>query len=343
MNSNQLTISEAWNRFWFEPSSTRAISALRILFGSCVTIYLLGFTLDITSWAAEGGLVPLETLQRFSSGQEYPFRFSLFYMSESPAVVLGLHFLFVACAIAATIGLFSRISMALTLVALLSYLHRLPMLTGLAESVLIMGTFYLCLAPIGSAFSIDALIRKRKQQRGSTPLHLAAKPQLKRSALANLAQRLIQLHVVFFYFVMFITQLNSDAWWQGEAVWTLGAATETSWIDFSRFGKSALLINLWSHEIVLFELAFIAFIWLRPIRSILVGLSVAHWLLLIPLLGDYQYSLAMIVASAAFLPDHYLDLRQWTKTESVSKSDAVAGKSETSSAKPGRRKTVAAK
>src|SRR6185369_10852111 len=103
-----------------------------------------------------------------------------------------LHALGFLVLLAMTVGLFTRLSSVLSLVVVLSYVHRAPMISGPLEPVLTMLILYLCLGPAGRFYSLDRWFGLVK------PVAAAGAPTGEAFWTANLAIRLIQVHLAGF-------------------------------------------------------------------------------------------------------------------------------------------------
>ena len=119
----------------------------------------------------------------------------------------------------------------------------------------------------------------------------------------RLAIRLLQVHALFFYVVMFSTQLRSDTWWEGEAIWTLMASSETRTLDLTLLGKTPWLLNLFTHGLLIFEIIFPILVWNKKLRPLLLTLSTIFWLFLGLTSGLLLFCLAMLSLSLAFWPE----------------------------------------
>jgi hypothetical protein len=164
---------------------------------------------------------------------------------------------------------------------------------------------YLTISPSGAALSLDSLLfRRRKSDTAGGSVAVGPSPQI--GMAANIGLRLIQVHLAMFYVMMALTKLYGDAWWQGDAMWYLVAQTHSRPIDLSAlrsWGRGgALLINFWTHAVLYYELAFPILVWNRLARPLVLLLGVAIWMSLIVATGHLLFGLAMLVASAAFLP-----------------------------------------
>lgn len=284
------TVGGAWNRWWFTPRDPSSLCALRIAVGLIVVYWLASLTPDLILLFGENGLLPSDVvlhLMRLTDPTN-PTRYSYLHWLDAPPALWTAHAVAIGAAVLFTVGLWTRITSVLTLLTFLAYVHRGPMITGILEWLLAFPLFYLCFAPCGAYYSIDAW-RKRD---GSRP-----------TLSANISTRLLQLHIAIVYFMMGITMLSgpTQSWWFGEAVWYLIARPESRLVDLTWLSEHDYLINFWSHWIVFYELAFAALIWNRWVRPLLLAAGIPHWLLLAAITGQAPFCLAMLALNLAFV------------------------------------------
>jgi len=294
-----------WNQFWFSAGDLLPLCVLRVFVGALAAAYFLDVGMGLNEWYASDGVLPPAALTRLldltNSGTEY--RYS--YLSGLPAsgALLMVHGMAIVFALMFAAGLLTRVAGLLTLAALLAYVHRLPQVAGHMEPVLSFLLGYLCIAPAGARLSIDRRLFGASKKNETLRLVLGAADQ---PVAANVALRLIQVHLAMFYAMMGLTKLYGDAWWEGSAVWILLAQTQSRPLDLTalrRWGQiGEYLVNFWTHAIVYFELAFGVLIWTRIGRPILLWLSVLIWLSVIVATGHLLFGLTMLAANAAFLP-----------------------------------------
>ena len=204
---------QAWNRFWFAPLDPYVLCLLRIGAGFFALFYLLSWTVDLIRWFGPDGLLSRSTVGLLTGASQGPvFHPSFFYWSNEPAVLWTIHGMSILVVVLFAVGLFTRVTAVLSLAAVLSYVHRGPMLTGTFEPVLTMFLLYLCLAPCGAYLSIDAWRRARK---GQAPAGPAGEPP--RYVSARISQRLVQVHLAALYAMMALNQLGGDVWWSGNS------------------------------------------------------------------------------------------------------------------------------
>src|SRR5262249_46193825 len=113
-----------------------------------------------------------------------------------------------------TIGFCTRIAAVLTWLGLLSYVNRgVTSLFGM-DQIMIVVVLYLMIAPSGAALSVDRLIARWRVRRGKRPAEL---PPPEPSVSANLALRLLQIHVCIIYMASGLSKLQGASWWGGTA------------------------------------------------------------------------------------------------------------------------------
>lgn len=263
------------------------------------TLFVASFTGDLIGWFGPSGMLSLDTLfQLTGAGEQQMYRFSFFYLTESPMVLGILHCLSLAILVAYTLGVFSRVTSILAFLIVLSYVHRAPMLSLQFEPLLTMLLAYLCLAPTGAYASVDHWLKTKKLAASGNEVDSSHD----RSLSTTIAVRLIQVHFVGIYAVVGLTQLNGTSWWGGEAIWTLISDTDHRLIDLTFLSNNpAFAINLLTQAIILFELAYPILVWNRLARPLLFAISILIWTLIGSITGLVFYSVMMMLLNFAFV------------------------------------------
>lgn len=307
----------AWNRFWFTPVDPLPCAVVRLLTGLVAVAYLADQTASLSLWYAPDSLLTpavIDRLLEITSGGQPQYHFSYLRYLEGYGLVAA-HGLAICAAVALAAGWWTRISNLLTLVAVLAYVHRAPQVAGHVEPLLAMLLAYLVLAPSGQCLSLDAWLKRRRRRaaRDAAETGGDTADDAPLSAAANVSLRLIQVHLAMFTAMMGLTKLYGDAWWDGTAIWTLLAQTESRPWDLTGLrGAGDLgeyLLNAWTHLVVAFELTLPVLIWHRGARSILLSLAVLVWGSLVLATGLVLMVLALAAALAAFLSAD--ELRRW--------------------------------
>jgi len=113
---------------------------------------------------------------------------------------------------------------------------------------------------------------------------------------------LAQVHLSMFYLMLGLVKLSSFTWWNGEAIWFLIAQTENRLVDLTFLRSTPLVVFGWTHFVVLFELLFGIFCWVKLARPLLALISIPHWVLLGLLTGQWQFALLMIAVNVVLKP-----------------------------------------
>lgn len=287
-------LGDCWNRFWFTPVDRRPLDWLRVVAG-CVSLYLLATLIpDLNTYFGENGLLPAEAVNQLE-GELRSWSYLDYFTASGE--LLAVHIAGMVAVALFTLGWLTPVTSVLSLLVMLSTVHRAPMITTMVEPVVTMVLFYLCLGPAGP---LAAIARR-----------LTGQPIDRVSAWSTVALRLIQIHLVLLYATLGLSKLMSEGWWNGTGVWWLMARPESrlfnlTWMAELKLGSTPIgvyLVNLWTHAVVAFELAFAILIWKRAVRPLLLGWSVVHWIGISILLGQPLLAATMIGVNAAFLDD----------------------------------------
>lgn len=315
-------VGPAWNRFWFTPADPISLGVIRILTG-LLAIYLVAtYSWDLPRFFDADGLVTtslahdLRMEQATTGAPRERMAFSYLNWFDSPTGLWAAHVAGLAILVSFTLGIGTRISSVAALIVVLSYFHRGPLLTAQLEPLLCAALFYLCLAPSGATLSFDRWLNWRNQVKAAHDAGAKSLPEpepVAPSMAANVVLRLIQVHVSVIFLMMALGKLSgpTGAWWSGEAVWWLLARPETRPFDMTRFFASntatEMLVDLWTHIIVWFELAFSVFIWNRWARPLMLLGAVFVWAPLVALAsGLFAFPAILLVLALSFVPPEAL-------------------------------------
>src|SRR5262249_55858654 len=194
-----------------------------------------------------------------------------------------------------TIGLWTRVTSVLALVVTISFVHRVPAATFGLDQINVMLLLYLTIGPSGQALSTDRWLARRRRGEAAT------RPS--RSASANLAQRLIQIHMCVIYCFAGTSKLQGEAWWNGEALWRSFANLEYQSIDMTWLAWHPWVLDLLTHVSVLWEISFCMLIWQPRLRPLVLAGAILLHLGIGACLGMWTFGLIMLVGCASFLPN----------------------------------------
>ena len=195
------------------------------------------------------------------------------------------------------VGLWTRVVSILAWIITVAYCHRLTgALFGL-DQVNVMLAMYLMIGPSGAAYSVDRWLARRK-----TP-NLGPPPAL---VSANLAIRLIQLHMCIIYLFGGIGKMRGLAWWLGDAFWfSIANYGYQSW-DLTWLAASPMLIALITHVTVFWETFYCVLVWPRITRPLMLGLAVVVHGGIALALGMPTFGTAMLIGNLAFVSPYWI-------------------------------------
>ena len=305
-------VGRGWNRFWFTPTDAAPLCVLRIVVGVVVFYTLLTYSPDLDRFFTEEGMLPLDVVRELvgdteaaeGDDRDRPIRLSYFNYLYTSGEVRVAHVIGLIVVAMFALGVLTRVTSITSLIVLLSYIQRAPMVVSEVEWVLAMLMLYLCIGPCGRTLSVDAWLRRRRASRlpASSAADVSEAPETTPSMWATVSLRLIQLHLCLIYLMIVASKLNSAIWWDGTAVGFLATGEMKPWIDFRWIRTHNYTMNAWTHLVLLFEVAFPLLIWNRTFRPLLLVLSILSWGSLLLVSGLITYCLVMMTAGLAFVP-----------------------------------------
>ncbi len=286
---------EAWNEFWFAPTAPAALSAIRVFAGAMLFYTHLVWSFDLSAFFGPNGWLPLDLYARergYDLEGGHSYMWSLFQHIQSPTLLWTIHIVALVCFFLLTIGLFSRTTAVLSAFFAIMYATRVtPGAYFGLDKVNCMLAMYLMLGPCGARYSVDRLLNMRRGATGEVPT----------STWANVAIRLIQLHMCAFYLFAGLGKLEGQTWWDGYAIWRSIASSEYQSIDVTWLGHYPHLMNLLAHGTVLFELFYPFLIWPRFTRPWMLATAVGMHLFIASCMGMITFGLAMLIGNLAFV------------------------------------------
>lgn len=279
-----------WNRFWFEPADPATLGAIRICAGAMLFYTHLVWGLELTTFFGPHGWLAPEAVGLLQSGS---YAWSYLWWVDSPAALWTLHVAALVVFAMLTVGLFTRVVSILAFIAAVAYVGRATgALFGL-DQINVMLAMYLAVGPAGDAFSVDRWLKARG---ASAPLPVTPRWS------ANLAIRLIQIHMCVIYLFAGTAKLTGPAWWNGTAMWMAFGNMEYQSLDMTWMADWPRAMNLMAHITIYWEIFYCALIWPRHTRPIMLLLAVPLHLGIAVCLGMITFGLIMLVGNAAFVP-----------------------------------------
>jgi hypothetical protein len=283
------TVWQAWDQFWFTPAMPHTLALIRILAGGMLFYTHLVWSLDLLGFLGPHSWVShqlVREIHRQSSAWSY-----LWFM-ESRAVLWTLHVFALVVFAALTVGFYTRVTALLGAIITLSYCHRLTgALFGLDQVNAMLAT-YLAVGPAGAVWSLDHWLAARRQRRPAPPCPAVS---------ANIAVRLIQLHMCVIYLFGGIGKMRGELWWDGSATWFAIANYEYQSWDVTWLVRYPFLLAWATHITVFWETFYPFLVWPRMTRPIALGLAVLVHGGIALFLGMPTFGIAMIIGNMAFL------------------------------------------
>jgi hypothetical protein len=299
---------DGWNRFWFTPVDPATLGAIRICAGAMLLYTHLVWSLALGSFFGPKGFLDPAAVHML---QKNSYSWSYFWWISSPVALWAVHLAALMVFAMLTVGLWTRVTSILALVAALSYVGRVPgALFGLDQINIMLAT-YLAVGYSGGAFSLDRWLARR---RVGAPLPVAS------SWTANLALRLLQIHMCVIYMFAGMGKLSGGAWWDGTAMWMAFGNREYQSLDMTWMADWPQLMNLMSHVTVFWELYYCALVWPRLTRPIMLLLAIPLHMGIAVCLGMTTFGLAMLIGNMAFVSPALI--RAWLPASSTEQGRA---------------------
>ena len=320
------TLVGGWIAFWFTPTDPATLSLIRILAGFMLLYTHAVWTIDLPGFFGPEGRISESFANEFHdpSGRGFHYAFSFWYWVHRPGWQMAIHLMGLSVFLLLTLGCWSRITSVIAAILTLSYLQRVPgALFGL-DQINTLLAIYLAVGPCGARYSVDAW--RARQGRGPSlkpssvdlePSSVDLEPSsvdLEPSSVdlepfsvsANVAIRLIQVHLCVIYGFSALGKLQGVSWWEGTAVWLAIANYEYQSVDLTWMWRFPLVINGLTQATVAWELTYPFLVWPRRSRPlVLIGAVLLH-AGIASFLGLATFGLAMIIANLAFVPPRFV-------------------------------------
>ena len=311
-----------WTRFWFAPSDPIAFKTMRTLTGGLVALWLLSLIgsqtalfgaqgwLDLRGYAvgreqrlmdAAGVAMPVQGWAdplRLDSRLVIP-EWSPLYWATSPALVHAFYFGGIAAAALFALGIAPRITGVLNWLTVATFTAN-PILSSYGgESLLLMISFYLM---------VGQLLIGAEAGKALTPGFWLGNEAPEKSAAANFALRLIQVHFAILVTATAFCKLQTYYWWEGIGLWFLYRPADQltyEQVTELRGSPSSVrlefgLLGLLGYATIAWQLCFPFYAWKKPAvvgGGGILGLLGCWFLYRLPMFGP-----TFLLACFAFIP-----------------------------------------
>lgn len=291
---------QAWSEFWFAPSSPTTLSAIRALAGAMLLYTHVIWSGGLTAFFGENGWLPAAMMHQVHSNDPDgagpltgppSFIWTHFDYVTSPTSMKVVHGAALIVFFLLTIGLFSRVMAVLAFLFAVSYANRItPGAYFGLDKINCMLAMYLMVGPSGARYSVDRLWRMRW-----------GNGEVQSSSSANLAIRLIQVHMCIIYLFSGIAKAGGYPWALGEASWLSFDMPEYRSLDMTWLGNHPLLLNFMTHLTVFWELTYCALVWPKLTRPVVLAIAVLVHAGIAIALGMPTFGLVMLIGNLAFV------------------------------------------
>lgn len=240
---------EDWERFWFAPRPRSLVVPVRIALCLTAAVWFASFLSSAAAWFAPSGLLNHSLSAQLLQFDQSPGwqNWSPLWFSDSSGLHQAWLLAGILLALVAAGGWGGRLTLALLLIWVISWAHRISWLQSGVEPVLVSSLAYLLVEP-------GPPLRWGKS---SEPGALCPTWQ------SGLALRLLQTHWWLLVAAGLLSQLAGLIWWRGEGVWWLAAAGRSLLLTTAWFREQPILTNAFGHAVIAVQM-------------------LALWLLLIP-------------------------------------------------------------
>jgi predicted DCC family thiol-disulfide oxidoreductase YuxK len=304
-----------WNSFFFAPADPTPLALIRIAVGLLAFWSLLVFGLDLHDYFGSTGWAEPEAIRAL----ERPLAWSFWFLVSDPWL-RPVWFLCLAVLALFIVGLFSRVTAVLAWVIVVSTIRRVPIALYGFDQVVSAVMFYLAAAGAsGQAVSLDRFFSRWREARSAAARVIKRPGPLARRVTpeppgmptptisANLALRLIQLHLVVIYGMAGLAKVQGPSWWNGTAIWKTMTTGEFVVLDFTALAAWPWLVNLVTHASLALELLYPVLIWVKIVRPLLLaGVVALHLGIAFMSPGLTEFALVMIAANLAFVSGAWL-------------------------------------
>jgi hypothetical protein len=322
---------DAWDRFWFTPRHIDTLAVLRIVTGAMLLYSHLVLATDFSSFVGTEAWIDNETSARLHDGTlgEATAAWSYLWLVDNSAFLWLNHLVTIVVTGCFMVGFLTRVTGPLAWFLQLMLVHRLlGSLFGL-DQIVTYCVMYLAFAPCGAVGSVDAKLRRRLTGDGEKSLSgwkAWLFPEDKKTVSANVATRLLQIHLCVIYLFGGIAKARGELWWDGTAVWFAVANYEYQSIDMTFLGRFPRVFTALSHVTMFWEIFYCAIVWPRLTRGITLALAVAVHGGIALFLGMITFGVMMIAANGIFVsPDWIRRKRLGDAADDIDEQASLSG------------------
>ena len=297
-------LGTAWTQLWFQTSPTSPLELARIGLGAALLFHYAMASPYLLEFWGDGGWMTRANASRFDQSWSQPaFAQSVFFYFTSGWQLVAFHIVFLLSCAAFMLGWRTSWVKWIVLVGKISYDYRNPIFHYGVDSIIACVLFVLCLAPIGSAMSLDRVRAVRAAKRSN----LEATLPRYASPWACACTRLIQIQMTLLFFYTGVHKIQWEEWRNGDAIWVVFAQNEYyNPILLDVLARQYWLVNATTYGTILIEIAFPFLIWQRRTRPYLLAAAIFLHLMFGTLMNLIYFSFAMTMGHMSFVRPEWL-------------------------------------
>ena len=283
-------LSGSWTRFWFTPIDPIGLHVVRLLTGLLLLGWiLLTFWGNVASFVGSYGWMDIRAFEEATrlSGGAFSPGWSIAYLFGANGTALTAFFwTSVAVVVLFTLGIYPRVTAVLAWIVVASFTAN-PAFEFEGDALLLMLTFYLMIGYVllGQRAPGNSLLSRLFGSLRTWPLSAREHDdvELRRSVSANLALRLIQVHLAIVFVTSGLHKLQFGDWWAGVALWfPLHPPFKTTLAEAMANKPHADLylsmLNIATYATLAWQIGFPLFAWRPRWRLVLIGGAAMGWL-----------------------------------------------------------------
>ena len=289
--------NDALRRFLFVPQSITWLTVLRVGLGLHVLFYAMSLRADWIGLLTreDQGLIRRDLMEAVLSS-ESPLIPRIGWIVDAGArlhlsentVLWSLWGILIIAALLLVLDLFCRTASIVAWILYVCTAKSAELLSYGVDNFTIIGLFYLAIAPLPDAWSIDACWREIR---------------LKSASLQGLHRRVLQLHICLIYFFCGLAKCAGRDWWNGTSLWRSLNRAPSDIIPPDLLIRLGFLLPVVGIMVCVMEITYPVLIWPRRTRLIwFLGVLMLHAGIGLTM-GMYLFAWIMIVLNvAAFGP-----------------------------------------
>lgn len=306
-------IVNSWNEFFFKPQPVESIAIFRILWCTMLLVAALFDFQNIHDFYGPHAILSLATVK----SQFQTFHLNIFHLfNASYEFVYILFGVYILALISSIIGFYSRTSLVIALIAMVSFHQRNIWLLSSSELLMRLTMILLVCSPSGHAYSVDSLLGRKfplfKKERIWSPWAL----------------RLIQIQLAVVYLWTFWHKLKGDTWFDGTALYyaTRLDAMKNFPVPFILDWLPAIKLMTWMT--LFLELALGTLIWFKEFRRPLIILGIGFHLSIEYMMSIPFFEIVMILLLTTYIEPTTVKAffiakrEQWAKLVELSNMEA---------------------